>query len=276
MAAGILSQPVLEEASTSIEPDFDSREYTNWVSTYRDIPEHIIEHLAANRQRNEFIASYYVAEKDRFGKTIIFADRWYQCDQIREALRIRGVRADVVYSHIDVDPGNAEARNRRATDENSTVLKQFRNGELDVLVNVRMLTEGTDVPDIQTVFLTRQTTSQILLTQNLFKCEKCGKSWDRHCNAIAQGQPNTQRRDGTAPVGRWINESEWKGKAKYRTVNGVRDVAILSTREVHGQLKFRLAFIVNTQRGRAVPPDKSEGFEVLRQNDKLSDVEVCR
>ena len=34
-----------------------------------------------------------------------------------------------------------------------------------MLINVRMLTEGTDVPDLQTVFLTRQTTSQILMTQ---------------------------------------------------------------------------------------------------------------
>ncbi|MCE7698572.1 MAG: HNH endonuclease, partial [Methanobacterium paludis] len=32
-------------------------------------------------------------------------------------------------------------------------------------VNIRMLTEGTDVPDVNTVFLTRQTTSKILLTQ---------------------------------------------------------------------------------------------------------------
>jgi superfamily II DNA or RNA helicase len=36
---------------------------------------------------------------------------------------------------------------------------------MDVLINVRMLTEGTDVPNVQSVFLTRQTTSQILMTQ---------------------------------------------------------------------------------------------------------------
>lgn len=41
----------------------------------------------------------------------------------------------------------------------------FKKGELDVLINVRMLTEGTDVPDCKSVFLTRQTTSQVLLTQ---------------------------------------------------------------------------------------------------------------
>ena len=45
------------------------------------------------------------------------------------------------------------------------MLQAFRDGKLDVLINIRMATEGTDVPDVQTVFLTRQTTSQILLTQ---------------------------------------------------------------------------------------------------------------
>jgi HNH endonuclease len=34
-----------------------------------------------------------------------------------------------------------------------------------MLINVRMLTEGADVPSVRTVFLTRQTTSQILMTQ---------------------------------------------------------------------------------------------------------------
>ena len=75
------------------------------------------------------------------------------------------VRADVVYAHIDADPGSVEGRNRRSRDENAAVLKKFRDNELDVLINVRMLTEGTDVPDVQSVFLTRQTTSPILLRQ---------------------------------------------------------------------------------------------------------------
>lgn len=165
MAADILAKPVLEEAPTQFEPEFDQREYEAWLASYRDLPERIIQHLAENRDRNEFIANYYVNGRERFGKTIIFADRWYQCDQIRQALTKRDVRADVIYSHVDADPGSAEARNRRGMDENARVLRQFRNDELDVLINVRMLTEGTDVPRVQSVFLTRQTTSQILLTQ---------------------------------------------------------------------------------------------------------------
>jgi superfamily II DNA or RNA helicase len=56
--------------------------------------------------------------------------------------------------------------------DNERIIRKFKdetdqngNDSLDVLINVRMLTEGADVPSVRTVFLTRQTTSQILLTQ---------------------------------------------------------------------------------------------------------------
>ncbi|MEI7895150.1 MAG: HNH endonuclease, partial [Myxococcales bacterium] len=58
-----------------------------------------------------------------------------------------------------------DARNRRTADDNTKSIRAFKNDETDVLINVRMLTEGTDVPSIQSVFLTRQTTSKVLLTQ---------------------------------------------------------------------------------------------------------------
>jgi superfamily II DNA or RNA helicase len=36
-----------------------------------------------------------------------------------------------------------------------------------VLINIKILTEGTDIPDAQTVFITRETKSDILLTQTI-------------------------------------------------------------------------------------------------------------
>ncbi|MDB5310202.1 MAG: putative helicase [Gemmataceae bacterium] len=165
MAAGVLARPVLEEARTEFEPAFDEREYERWVGTNRDLPDDVIDALATSRERNDRIVGHYVGNRERYGKTIIFADRWPQCVYLCEALRRRGVRADAIYSHVDANPGTAEGRARRTASENATVLRDFRAGNLDVLVNIRMATEGTDVPDVQTVFLTRQTTSQILLTQ---------------------------------------------------------------------------------------------------------------
>jgi len=75
------------------------------------------------------------------------------------------ITTGTVYSHIDADPGSVETRNKRTMDENSRVLDDFRNNKIDVLINVRMLTKGTDVPKVQSVFLTRQARSQILVTQ---------------------------------------------------------------------------------------------------------------
>jgi ATP-dependent helicase IRC3 len=165
LVAGILAKPILEQPNTDFVPDFDERDYQKWLGTHRDLPEDIITQMALNRDRNLFIANYYAANKKRFGKTIIFADRWFQCEQISEFLRKRRIKTGSVYSHVDADPGSATARNRRKRDENAVVLQKFRDGKLDVLLNVRMLTEGTDVPDVKAVFLTRATTSQILLTQ---------------------------------------------------------------------------------------------------------------
>lgn len=165
MATGILARPRVEEPATSVQPEFPEEDYQQWLGSYRDIPEQVVEHLARNRGRNALIADTYVQNRQRYGQTLIFADRWYQCTALVELLRERGVRAGAVFTHRDADLGSPEARNGRSADENEGVLAQFRRGELDVLVNIRMLTEGTDVPGVQTVFLTRQTTSRILLTQ---------------------------------------------------------------------------------------------------------------
>ena len=165
IAAGILAKPIYEEPATLVQPEVDEREYEKWRGTNRDIPENIINKLAENRKRNTFIVDTYIKNRKKYGKTIVFADRWYQCEYLREAFEKRGVRAGVVYSKIDADPMTPELRNRRHRNENDKALQAFRENKLDVLINVRMLTEGTDVPDVQSVFLTRQTTSQILMTQ---------------------------------------------------------------------------------------------------------------
>jgi superfamily II DNA or RNA helicase len=165
IAAGVLAKPHFVAANTAITPRFDEQTYQNWVGTYRDVPEDVIEELASNAERNALIAETYASQRAKYGKTLIFADRWYQCESIVQALEQRGVKADAVYSHVDLRARSVEQRRRRTREDNAKALERFRQGEIDVLVNIRMLTEGTDLPDAQTVFLTRQTTSTILLTQ---------------------------------------------------------------------------------------------------------------
>ncbi len=165
MLAGILARPIVEEPVTHIQPEFSEADYRTWRGSYRDLPERVIAHLARHRERNAMIADTYAQNREKYGQTIIFADRWYQCTALVELLRERGVRAAAIFTHQEADPGSVEARNARSATGNELALHQFKRGELDVLVNIRMLTEGTDVPNVKTVFLTRQTTSRILITQ---------------------------------------------------------------------------------------------------------------
>ena len=214
MAAGVLARPIPEDVHTQVDPEFDERDYQKWVSTYRDLPAPIITRLAKNRSRNDRIVAQYANNRGKYGKTILFADRWFQCDYLREALRKRGVRADAVYSHVVSVPGGAEDRNRRRMGDNTEVLERFKNGELDVLINVQMLTEGIDVPDAQTVFLTRQTTSKILLKQMVGRALRGPKfggtddayivsfidNWQQHINWAAYDQIQEVPADDEQPA----------------------------------------------------------------------------
>ncbi|MEH1919342.1 DEAD/DEAH box helicase family protein [Nostoc sp.] len=165
IAQGILARPNYIEVSTGTEMEVDDKLYDQLVKQHKDLPESIIEILADDKDRNNFIVNSYVSKKGTYGKTIIFADRWFQCEHIKNKLVEKGIRADAIYSRIDADPGSADARNKRKSDDNKRILDDFKSNKLDVLINVRMLTEGVDVPNVQTVFITRQTTSSILMTQ---------------------------------------------------------------------------------------------------------------
>ncbi|MCB0195749.1 MAG: DEAD/DEAH box helicase family protein [Anaerolineae bacterium] len=162
---GILAVPNYIQKNTGKEFEVDDRVYNHVVREHRDLPEDLVEKLAKDSGRNDYIVNDYLQNKDAYGKTLIFADRWVQCVYMKEKLKAKGIRADAVYTHIDATPNSAEQRNKRTPAENALILEKFRNNELDVLINIKMLTEGTDVPNVNTVFITRQTTSSILFTQ---------------------------------------------------------------------------------------------------------------
>lgn len=171
-AQGILARPNYIPRPTGKELYVPDNLYNRLVREHKDLPEDIIEKLASDSRRNDYIVQEYAENMGRYGKTIIFADRWFQCVYLKTKLLERGVKADAIYSRIDADPGSAEARNQRTASDNEHILNEFKNGKdkagrdtLDVLINVRMLTEGADVPSVRSVFLTRQTTSQILMAQ---------------------------------------------------------------------------------------------------------------
>lgn len=157
---------ILEPQQTEYTPKFSESDYEKWKKAFHeDIPEYIISELAKAHERNSTIANTY--DKQKHGKTIIFADRWYQCEALCSMLNNKGVKAGALYSHTIIDHSDADIRNyrRREKSQMKKDLEEFKNGNLDVLVNINILTEGTDVPSVDSVFITRQTTSNIKLRQ---------------------------------------------------------------------------------------------------------------
>lgn len=165
IAQDILAKPKYLEKSTGREFEIDDKLYDRLVREHKDLREDIIEKLANDSPRNDFIINDYIDNKSVYGKTIIFSDRWFQCEYIKTKLKDKGIKAEAVYSMEDTNLGSSELRNKRTSTDNEKIIRDFSEGKYDVLVNVRMLTEGIDVPDVKTVMLTRQTTSSILTTQ---------------------------------------------------------------------------------------------------------------
>lgn len=154
---GTLSNPVYEPVKTNVDIEaiieLDERKY---IDKWGELPETLLNKVAVTNERNEIIVDEYVRNKEKYGKTIIFALNAIHCDSLNEAFRERGVRSAYVYT-------------KSGSIENQRIIERFRNNEgkdgIDVLININILTEGSDIPDIQTVFLTRPTMSDVLLMQ---------------------------------------------------------------------------------------------------------------
>ena len=152
---GTLSKPnwIPIETNVDIETIIDKEEIAH-IQKMHDMPETLVNKIARTNVRNNLIVDEYVKNQKKYGKTIIFALNGIHCMALNEALKAQGVKSEFVYTH---------------NKNNNQMIERFRDNNrpdhIDVLININMLTEGSDIPDIQTVFLTRPTSSKPLLMQ---------------------------------------------------------------------------------------------------------------
>ncbi len=101
--------------------------------------------------RNSMIIDLYIKEMtDR--KTLIFCINIAHSKQITQLLNFHGISA----SHID---------GMMKDNERKSILSAFHNGEISVLCNCQLLTEGFDEPSIDGIILARPTRSRSLFLQ---------------------------------------------------------------------------------------------------------------
>lgn len=159
---GILSEPKFYSKKTNlhINNSLTSKEL-NGIKNADILPEKIVKEITENAARNNYIVNECVNNKNKYGKTLVFAINVNQAIILSKLFRDNGMKSDYVVSSIKDKSTHATV----STEDNMRKIKEFREGRIDVLVNVNILTEGTDIPNVQTIFLTRPTTSKILFNQ---------------------------------------------------------------------------------------------------------------
>lgn len=181
---GILSTPICESCDTEIMVgDELGLRAIKSIEQLDVIPEDIAEYIADNKNRNRFIVKTYFDNYEKYGQTLVFALNRLHAFTLKalfdEFGKKLGIKAGVIVTgtsaeFIGIDISNAE---------NDKQMEAYRNGEIQILINVNILTEGVDLPKTQTVFLTRPTISTVLMTQMIGRAlrgERAGGTKDAY------------------------------------------------------------------------------------------------
>lgn len=158
----ILSNPTFESCYTE-EKFGESLGVDAWksIQNFDAIPDDIAEQMAESAERNKLIVERYRKNQDKYGQTIVFAVNVMHAIQLTALFKKAGIKADYIVSSIKDSITGVTI----SSQENEQKIADYRDGRLQVLINVNILTEGSDLPKTKTIFLARPTVSTILMTQ---------------------------------------------------------------------------------------------------------------
>ncbi|NRU52499.1 DEAD/DEAH box helicase [Clostridium beijerinckii] len=110
-----------------------------------------LERVVNNEDRNLIVVKSYL-EKCKNRKVICFASGIDHANNLAECFRVNGVKAKSIDSTLD-------------SDDRKKVLEEFKNGEIDVICNVNILTTGFDEPATSCIILASPTNSKVKFIQ---------------------------------------------------------------------------------------------------------------
>lgn len=158
----ILAKPIFESYYTDEEYG-ESLGVDAWnsIQNFDALPDEIAAQIAGSAARNKLIVETYKEKQKEYGQTILFAVNVTHAIQLTALFKKAGIKADYIVSSIRDSVTGVTVSQK----ENEERIEAYRKGELQVLINVNILTEGVDLPQTKTVFLARPTVSSILMTQ---------------------------------------------------------------------------------------------------------------
>lgn len=103
------------------------------------------------KQMNEIVVNSYIEQAiDR--KTVCFAVTVSHAQNLAEAFRSRGIASEAIYGEMPAH-------------ERADLLKRLQSGNISVLTNCQILTEGWDCPEVNCVLVAKPTQSKGLFQQ---------------------------------------------------------------------------------------------------------------
>lgn len=147
--SGVLATPVYHTVDSGAHLTLSEEEIRDIAG--RDVPPAVLRRLDLH-SRNQLVVEAWQRNQEAWGKTLVFACDIEHADHLSENFLNAGVQTMMVHS--------------RSEGPRREVLDRFRRSRGPaVLISVGMLLEGVDIPDARTAFLTRPTTSRIVMRQ---------------------------------------------------------------------------------------------------------------
>lgn len=150
---GVLAKPIAVPVATHFRFAADDAERRHF-QRFQDLPASLVNRIANHGKRNDLIVERFLSDRAQWGQTLLFAANVEHARELTAKLRKAGARADYLVSGAELTP-----------DRRRTVVQTFRDKKIEVLVNVGLFTEGTDLPAVESVFIARPTRSHILFRQ---------------------------------------------------------------------------------------------------------------
>lgn len=143
---GSLAHPIV------VEPISTGVDWSPELNRSHEINQNSLRIYGHSKKRSRIAAEHYATNSEKYKQTLVFACDIKHANRLVKAFKQKDVAVAAIH-------GDIKEKQRQQH------LKDFRNGDTHVLVNVGMLTHGIDIPSIKTVFLCRPTASEILFAQ---------------------------------------------------------------------------------------------------------------
>lgn len=142
-----LASPVFNSIDTGLKVDITKSTKDKLINM---IPNETYKELGSDKKRNELIVSTY--KFDIHGKTIVFAIDKDHANKLGRLFQKKGHDVIIVHGGVSNHKENIE---------------KFKKNEdnVRIIIAVNMLNQGVDIPDVNTLFITRPVTSDILYSQ---------------------------------------------------------------------------------------------------------------